>query len=140
MSKGRVEFAREGRDAWNRRDHGWMRDHATADFEFVPAIAAAVEGGSIKGIEAVIGFFEDLDESWETFEIEIDEFRLVGDQVAGKGRVVAKGRGSGVELNQPLSTLVSFDGEKLARMQSFLGHDAALEAAEQTVKREKGTA
>ena len=125
----RLKLAREGFAAWNRRDRQWLQEHATADVEFVPAIAAAVEGGSVKGIDAMIRFQEDLDESWESFEIKIDEFRVVGDCVVGEGRVVAKGRGSGLELNQPLTTVVFFEGEKFARMQSFLDRDEALAAA-----------
>ncbi len=134
MSDRRIELARNGLDAWNRRDRRWLQDNATADVEFVPAIAAAVEGDSIKGIDEMIRFLGDLDESWETFQIEVDEFCLVGDRVVGKGRLLAKGRGSGVELRQPLGSVISFEGEKLARMQSFLDLDAAIEAAEQAVK------
>jgi ketosteroid isomerase-like protein len=126
----RIELAGQGLDAWNRRDLGWLRRNATEDFEFVPAVAATVEGGSVKGVEGLGRFFEEMDQSWETFRIEMEEFRLVGDQVVGRGRVLAKGRGSGVELDQPLGSLLSFEGDKMARLQSYLDPEEALAAAQ----------
>jgi len=129
MSEGRVELAREGFDAWNRRDRGWMRDNATADFEFEPAIAAAVEGGSVKGIDAVIGFLENLDETWESFQLAPEEFRGVGEQILMPGRIFAKGRGSGVELAQPMASVFWFRDGRISRMESFPDVDEATEAA-----------
>jgi ketosteroid isomerase-like protein len=49
--------------------------------------------------------------------------------VLALGRVRAKGRGSGVELDQPMLSVVWFRNGKVARMQSFLDRDEALEAA-----------
>jgi ketosteroid isomerase-like protein len=131
VSDMRVELAGQALDAWNRRDIDWLRRNGTVDFEFVPAVAATVEGGSVKGPEGLAQFFEEMDESWETFRIEL-EFRLVGEVVLGHGRVVAKGRGSGLELDQPLASVVSFRDEKVARLQSFLDPEEALAAAEAT--------
>jgi ketosteroid isomerase-like protein len=130
MSDARLELAGAGVDAWNRRDIEWLREHATPDFEFVPAVAATVEGGSVKGPEGLARFFEEMDESWEEFRIEVEEFRLIGDQVVGRGRVLAKGRGSGVELDQPLGSLLSFEGDKISRLQSYLDPEEALAAAQ----------
>jgi ketosteroid isomerase-like protein len=130
VSDVRIELAAQGVDAWNRRDLDWLRRNATADFEFVPAVAATVEGGSVKGPEGLARFFEAMDESWESFRIEVEEFRLIGDQVVGRGRVLAKGRGSGVELDQPLGSLLSFEGDKIARLQSYLDPEEALAAAQ----------
>jgi ketosteroid isomerase-like protein len=130
MSDLRIELARAGLDAWNRRDIDWLRDNATTDFEFVPAVAATVDGGSVKGPEGLANFFEEMDETWETFRIEPEDFRLVGEVVLGHVRVIAKGRGSGVELDQRLGSIMHFREEKLARMQSFLDPEEALAAAQ----------
>jgi ketosteroid isomerase-like protein len=129
MSEGKLALARDGLEAWNRRDIDWLRERATADFEFVPAVAATVEGGSVKGPDGMARFFEEMDQSWEEFRIEM-EFELVGEAVVGRGRVIAKGRGSGLELEQPLGSVTRFEGEKLARMQSYLDPEKALAAAQ----------
>jgi ketosteroid isomerase-like protein len=125
-----LELARRASEAWNQRDLDWMREHVTTDFEFVPAVAATVEGGSVKGVEGMIHFLAEMDESWEAFRIEPEGFRLVGESVVSHGRVIAKGRGSGLELDQPIGSVMQFEGERIARMQSYLDPAEALAAAE----------
>ena len=133
MSAGNVELAREAYDAWMRGDFDAMETMVAEDLEFVPAVAAGVEGGSVRGRDEVLRFFENLDETWETFRVEPDEFRAVGGRVLMVGHVRAKGRGSGLELDQPMLSVVWFREGKIARMQSFLDEAAALEAAEHEV-------
>jgi hypothetical protein len=64
----------------------------------------------------------------DTFEVEPHEFREVGDHVFPESHLRAKGRGSGVELDQPLFTCFWFGEDGLVRSQSFLDEDAALAA------------
>jgi ketosteroid isomerase-like protein len=106
----------------------------TEDLEFVPAIAATVEGGSVKGPEEFRRFFTDLQETWETFRIDVDEFREVDDRVMAIGRLTAKGRGSELELDQPIYSVCWFRDGKVARMQSFLDREAAESAAGKVVE------
>jgi ketosteroid isomerase-like protein len=134
MSGDKVELARQAYDAWIRGDFDVMATLVAEDLEFVPAVAAGVEGGSVRGRDEVLRFFENLDETWETFRVEPDEFRPVGDRVLMVGHVKAKGRGSGLELDQPMLSVLWFRDGKIARMQSFLDEGAALEAAEQEVR------
>jgi uncharacterized protein len=133
MSGANLELAREVYDAWTRADFDAMDARTAEDLEFVPAVAAGVEGGSVRGRDEVRRFFERLSETWETFQVEADEFRRVGDRVLVVGHVRAKGRGSGLELDQPMLTVIWFRDDKIARMQSFLDEEAALEAAEHEV-------
>ena len=132
MSDPKLDLARAGVDAWNERNIDWLSEHATADFEFVPAIAATVEGGSVRGVGGLARFLEELDELWESFRIEPGEFELIGETVLGRGRVIAKGHGSGLELDQPITSVTWFEEGKIARLQSFLDVDEALAAAKAT--------
>ena len=125
MSEAPLDVARRGYARWAAGDFDGMLELATPDFEFVPAIAASVEGGSIKGHDAFRRFFADLDETWETFRISADDFREAGGRVMGIGRLTAKGRGSELELDQPIYTVLWFQGDRIARMQSFLEESAA---------------
>jgi ketosteroid isomerase-like protein len=129
VSGTRVDLARRGWDLWRSRDFDALGEMTIEDFVFVPAIAASVEGGAVHGIEGSRRFFEGLDETWESFDIDSEEFREVGDRVLVVGRVRAKGRGSGLELDQPIAMVVWFRGDKIARIQSFLDSDQAHEAA-----------
>jgi ketosteroid isomerase-like protein len=56
--------------------------------------------------------------------------REYGDQVLVLTRVHAKGRGSGVELDQSLAHLFEFRGELVCRAETFLDRDRAIEVAE----------
>jgi ketosteroid isomerase-like protein len=130
MSEAKLELARAGIDAWNDRDLDWLRENSTESFEFVPAVAATVEGGSVRGVDGVARFLEEVDELWESFRIEPGELEVIGETVLSRGRVIAKGRGSGLELDQPIGSLTSFEGEKISRLQSFLDLAEAVAAAE----------
>jgi hypothetical protein len=129
MSEANVELARRGYALWSARDVDGLIELSTPDFEFVPAIAAGVEGGSVKGPDEVRRFFRDLDETWETFRIAADEFRDLGDGVMTSGRLIAKGRGSEVELDHPIYSVIWIRDGRFARMQSFLDQDSAEAAA-----------
>ncbi len=129
MSSESLEFARKAWEIWTSRDFDALDEVTIEDFEFVPAIAAGVEGGAVRGIEGSRRFFQSLDETWESFEIDAEEFREVGDQVLVVGRVRAKGRGSGVSFEQPIFSVAWLRDGKFARVQSFLDSDQAHEAA-----------
>jgi ketosteroid isomerase-like protein len=129
MSADNLEVARRGYQGWADGDVETMLEVSTSDVEFVPAIAGAVEGGSVKGQDEVRRFFSGLQETWETFRLEVDEFREVGDRVLGIGRLTAKGRGSELELDHPMYSVLWFRDGKVERMQSFLDLEAAEAAA-----------
>jgi ketosteroid isomerase-like protein len=136
MSDANVELARRSFEAWSDRDVEWFVDNTTPEFEFVPAVVSGVEGqgGAVRGPEQLRQFFADLDEPWESFVVDEDEFREVGEQVVCISRLRAKGRGSGVELDQQLAMVLWFAGDKMARAQSFLDVDQALAAAAEAAR------
>jgi ketosteroid isomerase-like protein len=94
-----------------------------------------VEGqGSSVRVEEIRQFFSDLDEPWETFVIDVGEYREIGEQVVCVTRLRAKGRGSGVELDQLVAMALWFRDDKLARAQSFLDMESAVEAAAEVAR------
>jgi ketosteroid isomerase-like protein len=131
MSDANLELARRSVEAWSQRDAEWFVENTAEDFEFVPAIITTVEGegGILRGQDGIRQFFADLDEPWERFEIEERDYREIDEQVVCFVRLRAKGRGSGLELDQPVAMALWFRGGKIARAQSFLDGDQALEAA-----------
>ena len=46
------------------------------------------------------------------------------------GRVHLRGRGSGVELDQPIGWVLDFEGESLARLRNLADHESAIAAAQ----------
>jgi ketosteroid isomerase-like protein len=131
MSDAKLELARASAEAFGQRDAEWFIANSTPDFAFFPAVMTGVEGqgSSVRGAEGIGQFFSDLDEPWESFRVDVDEYREIGEQVVCVARLRAKGRGSGVELDHPMAMALWFRDGKLARAQSFLDPEAALEAA-----------
>ena len=132
MSDANVALARESFQAWCRRDAKWFVENTKPEFEFTAAVMSTVEGeaGKVRGgEEGIRQYFAILDEPWESFVVDEDEYREVDDQVVCVGQLHAKGRGSGLELDQPIAMVLWFEGDKIARARSFLDLDEAMEAA-----------
>jgi len=128
----RLEVARRALAAWNATDLETLDDLTTPDSEFVPAIVGALDGGPVRGIDAFRRFVAGVRDAWtEPPRVENGEFRPVGEQVLLEGRIVAQGRGSGVEVNQPFAAVISFDGDKISRIHNFLDPAEALDFANQ---------
>jgi ketosteroid isomerase-like protein len=138
MSAAILELARSSFEAWSRRDAQWFVDNTTPEFEFVAAVMTTVEGeaGTVRGGEQGIQqYFTILDEPWESFVVDEMEYREVDDQVVCVGRLRAKGRGSGIEFDQPIAMVLWFRGDKIARARSFLDVDEAMAAASKELER-----
>jgi len=72
----------------------------------------------------------DRDEVWEEFRIEPDEFVDGGDRVVVIGRRVGKGKGSGIEVQQPVTHVFTLHDGRVVRVElGYTGRDDALEAA-----------
>jgi ketosteroid isomerase-like protein len=91
---------------------------------------AALEGRVYRGRDGVLQWLEELARDWEYFEPCYEEYRNLGDRVLILGRWRARGRVSGVELeNQPGTWLYEIKGGKAVRMRTFTDRREALEAA-----------
>ncbi len=105
------------------------------DVEWVP-IMAALEGRRYVGREGVRQWLADLRRDWEVFEPHQEEVRDLGEGaylVLGRWR--ARGRGSGVALEQAAAWLHQWRDGRLARLQTFTSQDEALQAAEELQRR-----
>jgi ketosteroid isomerase-like protein len=129
MSQENVEIARQHHDAFNRRDIPAFLAALDPDVEWIP-IMAALEGHVYRGHEAVQRWIEDLFRDWEFFEPMGEEFHDLGDRVLIFGRWRARGRVSGVELeNQPATWLYEIQSGKIVWMRTFTDRGEALKAA-----------
>jgi uncharacterized protein len=81
------------------------------------------------GLEGLGRMFSDTSEVWETFRFEPLEFIEVGDRVVVSGRLVGKGRGSGVEVDQPIAAIWTLRDGRIVRWEvGYAGRAEALEA------------
>ena len=89
---------------------------------FNPATYAGMEG--LRRMQA------DTNEVWEEVRTEGLEFYDAGDRVVVMGRLVGKGKGSGVEVEQPLAQVITVHDGRVVRWDlGYADRRDALEAA-----------
>ena len=133
-----MTLARQGAEAFNRRDVDWVIAHSSPDVEWYPAIAGEVEAQPFRGHEGMRQFFQSLDEIWEEFRLEVEEFRDLDDHVLFLAQVRAIGK-SGVTFEQSLDGLWEFRDGMIVQGRSYLDRAEALEAAAAASGREVST-
>jgi ketosteroid isomerase-like protein len=126
MSQENVLLARNAVAAFNRRDVAGLVEMTTDDFEWV-TWTGTVEPTAYHGAEGLARYFRDSD-IWELLNLEVREFRDLGDEVLVAGMFHARGGGSGVEIHAPYYSAFFTRGGKLARVLSYQTEDKALEA------------
>jgi ketosteroid isomerase-like protein len=73
-------------------------------------------------------YLKSLNRVWETFHLEMEEVREIGDAVLVVVIERARGRASGVEVEQRVVHLWSFRNRRARRMQTFFSTRQALAA------------
>ena len=121
-----IEALRRTYEAFNRGDFDTAVQLAHPDVEMVPVGGQA----SLRGAAAVRTWMEP--DAFEEQRIEPLDFRVEGSKVLARQHTQARGVGSGINLDQEIWTVWTFDDDLLVtRMESFLPHEEseALEAA-----------
>jgi ketosteroid isomerase-like protein len=129
MSQEDVDTIRAGLAALNRKDIDGMLETLQPDAELVP-LRAVLEGTVYRGHEGLRQWLADMAEDWDDLRIDTDEVRaLEAGRVLLLGRFHARGKSSGVVLDQPAAWICELTGGKVARIRFYADADAALEAA-----------
>jgi ketosteroid isomerase-like protein len=128
MSQQNVEMTKEFIDAYNRRDFDVALENCDPAVEWVMPELQASDSG--KGTDAILSFFEGLDETFDELRLDAQEFVDGGDRVAVRLRHHALGKGSGLELDAELyHQVTTFEDGRIVRIEYFTTWPAALEAA-----------
>ena len=130
MSRENVEVVRAVLSAFRAGD----RDKALAlvDPEVViDATRRAFNPATYVGLNGVGQMLAAMDETWEEIRIEAEEFLDAGNRVAVMGRLVGKGRGSGIEVERPFNGQVWTvrDGRVVRLEFGFSDRESTLQAA-----------
>jgi ketosteroid isomerase-like protein len=126
MARENVELARKVVAAFNRRDVPALIEMTTDDFEWV-TWTGTVEPTVYHGADGLASYFRDAD-VWEILDLDVREFRDLGDKLLLVGTFHARGGGSGVEVHAPYYSAFFPREGKLARVLSFRTEGQALEA------------
>jgi ketosteroid isomerase-like protein len=109
MAGGNIEIVRRGYDAWNRGDLGGVLDLVDPEFDWERVDIPW--SGTMRTREEFESYLRSLGRIWETFRLEPEELREIGDAVRWW---CSSGRASGVEAEQRLEHLWSFRNRRRA--------------------------
>jgi ketosteroid isomerase-like protein len=98
------------------------------EVELVP-IRAQLEGASYRGHDGYRRVIADFAEDWDNLRLQPERIHESGDRVVVSGRMVARGKASGIELDIPLGLLYELRDGKVVRGESFADADEALREA-----------
>jgi uncharacterized protein len=86
-------------------------------------------GGVYRGHGDIRRWLKDLETDWEFFEVYYEKLRDLGDRVLVSGHWRARGRASGVDVENPGTYLYEIQDGKVVSMRTFTDRAEALEAA-----------
>jgi ketosteroid isomerase-like protein len=128
MSQENIDKTRAYIEAYNRRDFDAALCDCDPDVEWVlPAHQAADSG---VGHYQIRRFWEGLDETFDELQLRPQEFVDAGDRVATRLRHFARGKGSGLELDNELyHQVVTFRDGVIVRIEYVTTWEEALQLA-----------
>ena len=122
------ELIRHGYDAWNRGDWERMEELFAPDFE-VDATDRVLNPASYRGIDGFRRMAAEMFEIWDSWLIEPEEFVERGDRVFVTHRIRARGKGSGLELEQIYSSVWTIRDGLAVKLALFVDRERARAAA-----------
>jgi|SRR5215216_6375986 len=131
MSQENVEAFTRALDAYNRRDVDAFLEIFDPMVETHPLNLAMFtqEATVYRGHSGIREFIRDVDEVLPEMQVEPLEIRDLGARIIARGRLHARGRASGAEIESPISWVVDFTNGRVIRMRDYLDFAEALEAA-----------
>ena len=128
MSQENVERTRHFIDAYNRRDFDAAIRDFDPDIEWV--LPEHQRSDSAIGVRGIIRFWDGLDETFDELQLRPQEYVDAGDRVATRLRHYARGKGSGLALDNELyHQVTTFRDGVIVRIEYVTTWEEALEAA-----------
>lgn len=137
QSERRVQQVRDGLDAFRRGDGDAVLAFFSEDVEIYSPPEAG-NAGTFHGHDGYEQWLAQWLEAWEGFEVEAQRIEPVGERhVVAETFQTARGRGSGVPVEQRMSYVFDLRGGKVVAFQLYPDWDVAVEVAR---RRERGAA
>jgi ketosteroid isomerase-like protein len=130
MSGENVEAFRQAIAAYNRRDIDAFLEAFDPMVEIHPLTLAMFgqEAAVYRGHDGIRRFIRDVDEVLPHLQVEPLEIRDLGERIVASGRLRARGRASGAEVDSPIGWVVEFSEGRVTRMRDYLDPEQALQA------------
>ena len=123
-----AEWVREAFERWNAGDRTPPLERFDPDVEIGTVIGDAFQGEPYRGHDGARAWLAALDENFETWKLTPEKWHERGDLLVVLGQIHARGRGSGIEFDQPIAWVAKFRDGKLLHMQTYFDHREALAA------------
>jgi ketosteroid isomerase-like protein len=128
MSQQNVEIVRALVDHWNTGVRSALTEYLDPAVELESPLSS-VSGTPYRGHAGIEEWTRDLDEQFSVWRLHLDDVREVGNTVIAVGGVHGRGRGSGIEFDQPSAIVVAFGSDhRITRARVYADVAAALEA------------
>lgn len=130
MSERNVELVKQGFDAFAREGWRALLPFLHPEFEAITSPDVAMEPDTYRGEEGVRRYFESFEDAMEDIRfITEGEFIDAGDKVVVPFRLAARGKETGIEVEQPAVQVWTLKDGKALRVEVFGSRERALEAA-----------
>src|SRR5437762_11473241 len=135
-----VEHVRQAFESFNatmrdREDEAGIRAHCARwydpDVEIVNADNWPVPA-SYRGTEGYVRWYRENYGPYEDVRYDVDFLGAVGDRVVALVTISGRPRGESTELEVQIGLVYGMRGGRIARVELYLGHDRALQAAQAT--------
>ncbi|HEY8002509.1 MAG TPA: nuclear transport factor 2 family protein [Solirubrobacterales bacterium] len=108
------------REVWRR----WNEGEREFDAEVIDPeihIHSALTGQEFQGEAGLIKWIGEIEEQFDQWSLSIDEINRSGDRFVVRGSVRARGRHSGVDLDQAITWNVELRDGRLLRLNNVIG-------------------
>jgi ketosteroid isomerase-like protein len=119
MAQGNIERLRVAYEAFNRTGEIVVA-HLAPDFEMQQASSIIDSAGVFHGPDAFRDVLRELEEAFEDFRAEAEEFiRASAGEIVVLLHVLGRGRSSGAEMDNRIAHVWTFRGDKAVRMVAY---------------------
>jgi ketosteroid isomerase-like protein len=126
VADGRQELIRELFDRWNRG----IRELRLSEISPDAIVKSTLTGATYKGHDGIREWMAEIDDQFDDWNVTIEEMQDVPpDRVLAIGNVHFRGRGSGVEFDQPIAWICRFSDDRVTEMHNYSDQSAARDAA-----------
>jgi ketosteroid isomerase-like protein len=124
MTQADVEIVRELFDIWNDGDLEAVKAFFAEDVQW-REIGGRLDRPQSLDRETLAQGLDSLFETWQSYRLEPEEVRLVGDRVLAIVCEVARGRASGLEVEGRWGYVITVRDERIARVEAHRDPDEA---------------
>lgn len=129
MAQANIENLRQAYEAFNSGDISRILAFAHPDFEAVVPAELSTEPDTYRGHEGIRCYFQSFEDAMDEIRFQPEQFWDAGQSVVALVRLTAKGRQTGIPVEQRFAQVWSVRGGKGVALHTYASLSQALAAA-----------